>query len=135
MPELNTIHIAAAIIMDEEDRLLLVRKRGTAFYMQPGGKIEQGEDAQSALIRELKEELNLEFINEELTPVGEFTEVAANEPDHQVHACMFSIKKCMLNVQPAAEIEEFIWLTPSDITSRQLAPLTANKIIPHVWPL
>lgn len=135
MSELNTIHIAAAIIMDDKDRLLLVRKRGTAFYMQPGGKIEQGEDAQSALIRELKEELNLEFINEELTPIGEFTEVAANEPDHQVHACMFSIKKCMLKVKPAAEIEEFIWLTPSDITSRQLAPLTANKIIPLVWPL
>ncbi|MDO6406520.1 NUDIX domain-containing protein [Pantoea phytobeneficialis] len=41
---------------------------------QPGGKIEPGEDAHSALIREFREELNLELSQEELTPPGEFTD-------------------------------------------------------------
>ncbi|URO01198.1 NUDIX domain-containing protein [Leclercia adecarboxylata] len=134
MSELNTIRIAAAVIMDEKGRLLLVRKRGTLFFMQPGGKIEPGEDAQSALVRELREELNIEITPEELTPLGEFTDIAANEPGHQLHACMFRTANWIQDVQPAAEIEEILWLSPSDTTSHQLAPLTANKIVPRVWP-
>ncbi|WHP29838.1 NUDIX domain-containing protein [Trabulsiella odontotermitis] len=134
MPEPKTIHIAAAIMKDGKGRLLLVRKRDTAYFMQPGGKIEPGESAQSALIRELREELNLELSPEELTPLGEFTDIAANEPGHLLHASMFSTERCIQEVRPAAEIEEILWLSPSDISSRQLAPLTANKIVPHVWP-
>lgn len=134
MSESKIINIAAAIIMDEKGRLLLVRKRGTLFFMQPGGKIEPGEDARSALIRELSEELNLELTLEELIPVGEFTDIAANEPGHLLHACMFSTGICTQEIQPAAEIEEILWLSPSDISSTRLAPLTANKIVQRVWP-
>ncbi|KGT85981.1 NUDIX hydrolase [Erwinia typographi] len=134
MSEPKTIHIAAAIMTDGQGRLLLVRKRGTDYFMQPGGKIESGEDAKSALIRELREELNLELLPEELKPLGEFTEIAANEPGHLVHANMFSTERRIQEVQPAAEIEEILWLSPSDISSRQLAPLTANKIVPRLWP-
>lgn len=134
MSEPKTIHIAAAIMKDGKGRLLLVRKRGTAYFMQPGGKIEPGESAQSALIRELKEELNLELSPEELTLLGEFTDIAANERGHLLHACMFSTERCIQEVRPAAEIEEILWLSPSDISSKQLAPLTANKIVPYIWP-
>lgn len=134
MSESKIINIAAAIIMDDKGRLLLVRKRGTLFFMQPGGKIEPGEDARSALIRELSEELNLELTLEELIPVGEFTDIAANEPGHLLHACMFSTGICTQEIQPAAEIEEILWLSPSDVSSTRLAPLTANKIVQRVWP-
>lgn len=134
MSNSKIIHIAAAIIMDGKGRLLLVRKRNTAYFMQPGGKVEPGEDVKTALIRELREELNLEVTTEELAPFGEFTDIAANEPGHLLHACMFSIEKCLQVVRPAAEIEEILWLSPSDISSKQLAPLTANKIVQLVWP-
>ncbi|MEA1065034.1 NUDIX domain-containing protein [Apirhabdus apintestini] len=134
MLEQKTIHIAAAVMMDDKGRLLLVRKRGTVYFMQPGGKIEPGEDARSALIRELREELNLELSQEELTPLGEFTDSAANEPGYLLHACMFSMERRIQDVKPAAEIEEILWLSPSNISSNQLAPLTLNKIVPHVWP-
>jgi 8-oxo-dGTP diphosphatase len=39
----DTIEIVAALIRDGAGRMLLVRKRGTAF-MQPGGKSDPGED-------------------------------------------------------------------------------------------
>lgn len=135
MFEPKTIHIAAAVIMDDKGRLLLVRKRGTVYFMQPGGKIEPGENARSALIRELREELNLELSQEELTPLGKFTDSAANEPGHLLHACMFNMERRIKDVKPAAEIEEILWLSPSNISSSQLAPLTLNKIVPHIWPL
>lgn len=68
MFEPKIIHIAAAVMMDDKGRLLLVRKKGTAYFMQPGGKIEPEEDPHSALIRELREELSIELSQEELTP-------------------------------------------------------------------
>jgi 8-oxo-dGTP pyrophosphatase MutT (NUDIX family) len=51
------IRIAAALIDDDRGRLLLVRKVGTPWFMQAGGKIEHGESAISALDRELREEI------------------------------------------------------------------------------
>jgi len=46
---LQRIRIAAALLTDARGRLLLVRKRGTAWFMQPGGKIEPGEQPFDAL--------------------------------------------------------------------------------------
>jgi 8-oxo-dGTP pyrophosphatase MutT (NUDIX family) len=76
------IRIAAALIDDGEGRLLLVRKAGTAAFMQAGGKIEGGEAAESALHRELGEELNW---TPDCAPafLGTFTAPAANEPGRQ----------------------------------------------------
>ena len=39
----NVISVVAALIRDEAGRVLLVRKRGTAGFMQPGGKRDAGE--------------------------------------------------------------------------------------------
>jgi 8-oxo-dGTP diphosphatase len=53
----NPIRIVAALIRDDAGRVLLVRKRGTAAFMQPGGKRDPGEDDVTALAREIDEEL------------------------------------------------------------------------------
>jgi len=55
--ETGTIRIVAALIRDEAGRVLLVRKRGTTAFMQPGGKRDPGEDDMAALAREIAEEL------------------------------------------------------------------------------
>jgi len=56
-----TIKIAAALILDEKNRMLLVRKAGTKFFMQPGGKIETSESPESCLVRELDTRKNRLF--------------------------------------------------------------------------
>jgi 8-oxo-dGTP diphosphatase len=40
----DTIKFVAALIIDEAGRVLLVRKRGTNAFMQPGGKRDLGKD-------------------------------------------------------------------------------------------
>lgn len=47
------------MLLNKDNHLLVVRKKGSAFYMLAGGKIEEKELPIQALIRELKEELNL----------------------------------------------------------------------------
>ena len=52
----RVLRIAAAMLVRADGRTLLVRKRHTTTFMQPGCKIDAGETAPLALVRELKEE-------------------------------------------------------------------------------
>lgn len=124
------IHVSAAVITDSDGRMLLVRKRNTLFFMQPGGKPDADETPEQALIRELNEELQLDVTFEQLHPLGQFTDIAANEVNHTVIADMFRIETINGDIVPAAEIEEILWLSPTDSASYELAPLTLNKVIP-----
>ena len=51
----EAIQIVAAVAVDAEGRVLLVRKRGTLVFMQPGGKLESEEMPIEALRREIAE--------------------------------------------------------------------------------
>ena len=84
--ETDAIKVVAALIRDEAGRVLLVRKRGTTAFMQPGGKRDPGEDDIAALARELAEELGCCLVRDTIQALGEFDAVAANEPGRRVHA-------------------------------------------------
>ncbi|MBP2451331.1 NUDIX hydrolase [Mycolicibacterium lutetiense] len=121
------IRIVAAVVVDEHHRLLLVRKRGTTAFMQPGGKIEPGEQPIEALIREVREELGVGFDPAAADELGHFTAAAANEPGHSVDAWLYLVSLDG-EPRPQAEIAEMTWIdrhTPGDI---ELAPLTRDVV-------
>lgn len=128
-PMKTTLHIAAACLFDEQGRLLLVRKRNTRFFMLPGGKREPGEDALSALERELLEELELQLQTGALQPIGQFQAPAANEANTRVQADIFRAALPHA-VQPAAELEELRWLDTSLPLPDDLAPLLRDQVLP-----
>ncbi|WP_409264213.1 NUDIX hydrolase [Pseudomonas sp. KCJK9000] len=125
----NIIRIAAALLIDPQGRTLLVRKRGTQAFMQPGGKIDAGESAVQALVRELHEELGLLIEPEQAVHLGQFSAPAANEPGYQVQAELFRVDSAEA-VAPAAEIEEVLWLAADQAANLTLAPLTRDLILP-----
>ena len=123
----NVLKIAAAVVSDSAGRLLLVRKRDTSFFMQPGGKIDAGESALEALCRELNEELGLIVNSDQLSPLGVHSAPAANEPGMMLEACLFSLVLDE-NVTAAAEIAEAKWVTREEAWRLPLAPLTKEHI-------
>ncbi|MFV3305749.1 NUDIX hydrolase [Pseudomonas sp. NY15181] len=125
----TTLSIAAACLLDDSGRLLLVRKRGTHAFMLPGGKHEPGETSLQALLRELDEELNLRLTENALTPLGRFQADAANEPDTRVDAQVY-VAALPHPVSPAAELEELAWLSPADNAPHNLAPLLREQVLP-----
>jgi 8-oxo-dGTP diphosphatase len=123
------IHIAAALVCRADGRTLLVRKRGTSTFMQPGGKIEKGEKPLHALLRELREELGLVIEARDAIYLGCFSAPAANELECFVQAEVFRVD-VQTQVYPAAEIEEIIWVEPSAPGVLALAPLTRDHLLP-----
>ncbi|WP_085580165.1 MULTISPECIES: NUDIX domain-containing protein [unclassified Pseudomonas] len=123
------IRIAAALLIGPDGRTLLVRKRGTIAFMQPGGKIEPHELPVQALARELEEELGLVIDPAQAGFLGRFDAPAANEPGFTVQADIFRLD-IAAQVSPAAEIEEVSWIDPQTDGGLALAPLTRDLILP-----
>lgn len=122
------IRVAAAVIVDVQGRLLLVRKRGTGMFMQPGGKIEPGETPASALARELKEEVGLDLDPAQFDYLGRFATDAANEAGHALDAEMFLVVT-QAPVVAAAEIEELAWVHPREMEGMPIAPLVHDHAL------
>ena len=125
----NIIRVVAALIRDDLGRMLVVRKRGTAAFMQPGGKRDAGEDDLTALDRELGEELGCRMVPGSARPLGQFDCVAANEPGWRVRASVYAVN-VRGDVVPQAEIAEVLWIDPEAPVSIVLAPLTRDHVLP-----
>jgi 8-oxo-dGTP diphosphatase len=124
------IRVSAAIVRDAGGRALVVRKSGTAVFMQPGGKPEPGESPTEALVRELREEVGLEVTADDLRPLGVFRAAAANEPGHVVVADAFALHADPASVRAAGEIAELRWISASDLDALPLAPLSRDLLLP-----
>ena len=81
-----------------------------------GGKVEQGETKEQALIRECKEELNV------LLSVGHvFMDVVHEYPDLTVHLTLFN--STIAEGEPQKlEHNDIQWITPSEISNYEFCP-------------
>ncbi|AXY57949.1 NUDIX domain-containing protein [Acinetobacter chinensis] len=123
---MNIITVAAAIILNEQNQLLLVRKKNTQFFMQVGGKLEPDEAPEQTMIREIAEEISVNAEIEQF--VGRFETQAANEAGHQLVSYVYQVSLDQVP-QIDAEIAEMKWID-LDEDPTWLAPLTNEVVIP-----
>lgn len=117
--------------------VLAVRKRGTGSYMQVGGKLEPGEAALQAAIREVEEELGVRLAPEDLELLGEFEAAAANEPDTLVRSTVFVTDRALPDpLVVRAELADHRWFGLRDPGGgTRLAPLMTHHILPALRAL
>lgn len=136
---MKCITVSAAVILNAQQQVLLVRKHNTAFFMQVGGKLEPNESPETALLREVQEEIGA--VAEIKQFIGRFETAAANEANHLLVSYVYWVElKHTPNIQ--AEIAEMCWLDVAPIelqlaghqTKDQaqilLAPLTREVVLP-----
>jgi len=128
-----TIRVSAAVVTDAAGRALVVRKRGTEAFMQPGGKPEPGERPDESLVRELAEEIGVVVPTTALEPLGVFETDAANEPGHRVVADAYALRLEPEDVTIGAEIAEARWIAADEASAIPLAPLSRDILLPLVW--
>ncbi len=95
-------------------KVLSTRSKGKDIFYFPGGKREENEIDEQALIREIKEELSVDLLPETIRFFGKF--------EAQVHGHSAGINVLMTcysadyvgNITASSEIEEIAWLTFAD---------------------
>jgi 8-oxo-dGTP diphosphatase len=111
------IYKASGIILIDR-KVLVERSKGKDHFVHPGGKIEPGETAKQAVVRELKEEFSIDVREEDLAPFDKNSAPAAHSPEVDVHMEVFLVKRWQGDITPDNEVEEIRWLTsdvPKDI--------------------
>ena len=103
-----------AFIHIKEKRLLITRSRGKDTYYIPGGKREGVETDQEALVREVKEELDVDLHPETITFFGQFEAQAHGKPAGTMVRMLCYTASFAGEIRPASEIEEVRWFQYAD---------------------
>lgn len=111
--------VVAALIWDKDKFLICQRpanKSRALLWEFVGGKVEQGETKEQALIRECKEELNITL------NVGDvFMEVVHEYPDITVHLTLFNAT-IVGGIPQKLEHNDIQWISPSEISNYEFCP-------------
>ena len=104
-----------AWLLIKDNKILSTRSKGKDTFYIPGGKRELGETDIQTLVREIKEELDVDIIKESVNYYGMFKA--------QSHGDVAGVKvqmKCYLGLYErtltaSSEIAEYRWLSSDDI--------------------
>jgi 8-oxo-dGTP diphosphatase len=109
----ETIHVVAGLITKERRVLVCQRSRHAVFPLKwefPGGKLEPGEDGETALKRELREELDIEV--EESREI--FRHVHRYTASRVVHLQFFRVRR--YRGEPTNRVfERILWSEPEQL--------------------
>ena len=98
-------------ILRDGDKILSVRSRGRDRFYLPGGKIDPGETARDAIIREVAEELGVTLIDDSIREIGTFSGRGHSQPDGAIVRMTCFSADYHGTLAPAREIAELRWLT------------------------
>jgi len=126
------IHKAAGIIIKDR-RLLVARSRGKDVFVAPGGKLEPGETSTQAVIRELKEEFQLDITKNDLEEFGTFYAEAAGSHNtgKKLRMDVF-IVKYVGEIVPDSEVEEVRWISSDVPTEIEVGSVFAHEVLPRL---
>lgn len=126
MNEKKHIKVAAALLFDKGK--IFATKRGDSPYEYvahkyefPGGKIEAGESGEEAVVRELKEELDLQV------KVGNlYASHTFEYPDFIITLYLYECE--MLSAFMLKEHESYAWISPAELNEKEWAPADADVL-------
>jgi 8-oxo-dGTP diphosphatase len=114
--------VSAVALVDADDRILLARrppgKPMAGLWEFPGGKLNEGETPEAALIRELREELAIDTVESCLAPIA-----FASHTYDDFHLLMplFVCRVWHGTPQPR-EGQELAWVRPRDMSKYPMPP-------------
>ena len=115
------IVVSIALINNENEILLSKRpenKHLSGFWEFPGGKVEEGETPEKALIREVKEELNIDINNKCIAPLS-FSEFDYN--NFQLLLLLYICRRWD-GVPMSMENNKLEWVKPNMLRDYKMPP-------------
>jgi 8-oxo-dGTP diphosphatase len=114
--------VAAVVLVDADGRVLLAQrpdgKSMAGLWEFPGGKVDQGETPEAALIRELREELGIDVAASCLAP---FTFASHAYPDFHLLMPLYVCRKWS-GIPMARERQRLTWVRPARLADYPMPP-------------
>jgi 8-oxo-dGTP diphosphatase len=131
---MKIVLVAAVALIDKDGRVLLSKrpldKQLGGLWEFPGGKVEQGERPETALIRELKEELGIDVAESCLAPL-----TFASHAYEEFHLLMpLYVCRRWQGQVTGAEGQELAWVRPLKLRDYPMPPADV-PLIPHLIDL
>ncbi len=123
------------IIKNDSGEILIVKrhpksKTDPGMWELPGGKVEEGEFFADALVREIKEETNLDV------SVGDFCEAVQNDyPHKRTVQLMMYLTDVEGKVKISDEHTEFMWATLDKIKTLEISTSLKKVLEKKNWVL
>ncbi len=131
---MNLLLVVAVALIDPDGRVLLTQRREgkqlAGLWEFPGGKVDAGEKPETALIRELKEELGIDVTESCLAPL-----TFASHTYEKFHLLMplYACRRWKGAVA-AHEGQAMKWVRPKDMKQYPMPPADL-PLIPHLIEL
>ena len=125
------MELRVAGILVEEGKMLLARhrKRGEDYWVLPGGHVEEGETMGQALVREMKEETDLDVEVVDLLFAHDFVR---EEPARHVVNLYFGLRRAAPgDLQPERGhkvLKEVRFFTAEEMTGIEIRPAIAEEL-------
>lgn len=128
----------AALIFDGEGKLLLLKrsqsvKANPGQWESPGGKVDQGESNNAAIIREIKEESNITVNKENLELINQDYFANSQGKEHFVYVFKVIVsekQKQEAKITETNKFEKLDWFTPQELkTLENLADYTRSDLV------
>ena len=120
--EQRIVLVSAVALVDADGRVLLAQrpagKRMAGLWEFPGGKVDPGETPETALIRELAEELGIDVAASCLAP---FTFASHSYPDFHLLMPLYVCRKWS-GIPAAREGQRFAWVRPARLGDYPMPP-------------
>lgn len=119
-------NVVGAIILDEKSQVLIISRKTDDFMggidELPSGNMKQGENIYEALVREVKEETNLDVVNVK-SYIGNFDYISGREKKARQYNFVLGVKNTENII--LTEHDKYNWLTIEEIRK-------SNKITDEV---
>src|SRR3989338_6928419 len=124
--------IGLLYLNNDQSKILVCEKNNfTSDFIMPGGQIDDGENDEECLVREIKEELDVDTDKTRLVFIKEYVDIAAGDPTKDVSIKLYE-GKIIGDPKPSAEIIKFHWVGKDDLSHPRLSPIIKNKILPDL---
>ena len=131
MQKKDLIIVSAVALVDHDGRVLISKrlegKHMSGFWEFPGGKLEIGETPEECLIREIKEEIDINLSNFCFSPLT----FSLNEYDEFNILLLLYVCREWEGIILGKEKQELKWVFPKDLYDKNLLPAD-KELIPFI---